>query len=112
MQIQHFRVSGLQARRPISVEFRDNCLILVGENGSGKTTLINMMYYFLSGQWERLSEYQFDEVQAVVDDEVIAVRREHIAPTGIEVTLRRLPPQYRIRMRRLLASRELVTPPL
>jgi predicted ATPase len=42
--------------------FQDNRLILVGENGTGKSTVANALYFFLSRQWKRLSQYEFESI--------------------------------------------------
>ncbi len=62
-QLEHFRITGLHGSKQIDMPIRDNKLILVGENGTGKTTVANFMYYFLTRQWDRMSEYQFESVK-------------------------------------------------
>ena len=62
MKIENFKVHGLHGKSNYDIQFEDNSLILVAENGSGKTTLVNMFYYFLSRQWRKLNEYQFEKI--------------------------------------------------
>lgn len=62
MKIENFKVHGLHGKSNYDIRFVDNSLILVAENGSGKTTLVNMFYYFLSRQWRKLNEYQFEKI--------------------------------------------------
>lgn len=44
------------------IVFQDNSLILIGENGSGKTTIMNMLFYFITKQWDELIAMQFDTI--------------------------------------------------
>ncbi|MBV5282066.1 MAG: AAA family ATPase [Paludibacter sp.] len=62
MNIENFKVYGLHGKLNYDIRFENNSLILVAENGSGKTTLVNMFYYFLSRQWRKLNEYQFEKI--------------------------------------------------
>jgi predicted ATP-binding protein involved in virulence len=76
INVTNFRVQGLHGHRSISIPIRDNKLVLVGENGSGKTTIINLMYYLLSRQWEKLSSYVFESIEITINGEVLALSRE------------------------------------
>jgi len=62
-QLERFRITGLHGSREIDIPISDNKLILVGENGTGKTTTANFIFYFLTRQWDRLADYQFESVQ-------------------------------------------------
>lgn len=57
--LSRFRIEQLHARRTIDVEIQDNKLVLVGENGTGKSTVANLIYFFLTRQWERMLKYEF-----------------------------------------------------
>jgi predicted ATP-binding protein involved in virulence len=78
INLTSFAVEELHGRRSINIPIRDNKLILVGENGSGKTTVINLIYYFLSRQWEKLSSYNFKSVSATINDEKLTVSRDDL----------------------------------
>lgn len=67
MQIESFKVIGLHGKSDYDIKFSDNSLIMVAENGSGKTTLVNMFYYFLSRQWRKLNDYQFEKIVVLID---------------------------------------------
>jgi predicted ATP-binding protein involved in virulence len=59
IDLKRVRVKGLFDTFELDVPIKDNTLILVGENGSGKSTLINLIYYALTAQWDRLIELPF-----------------------------------------------------
>jgi predicted ATPase len=48
----------------MEVVIQENQLVLIGENGTGKSTFVNLLYYFLSAQWGRLAQYQFESLEA------------------------------------------------
>ena len=60
--ISRFRVEGLFGRRNVDLALSDNRLIIVGENGSGKSTVVNMLYYFVTAQWDRLQKMRFTKL--------------------------------------------------
>lgn len=107
--ISEFQVKGLHGRaRPINVRLADNTLILVGENGAGKTTILNMLYYLLSGQWNAIVRYRFEELAITLDGKSHALRYTDFeqSPPDIDTRfLQRLPPHTR---RRLIHLAQLV----
>lgn len=64
MNIKYITIKGLFGDRDYRIALNDNRLVLVAENGSGKTTIVNIIYYFLSGQWTKLLKYDFNYVEA------------------------------------------------
>lgn len=80
MKLSGFRVEALHGKRTINLDFKDNCLVLVGENGSGKSTIVNLLYYFLSCQWRRMRDYNFNSVTAVINGVSITVTRDMLHP--------------------------------
>lgn len=77
--LSRFRIEDLHRTRTFDLEVRDNKLILVGENGTGKSTVMNFMYFFLSRQWHRMLDYDFQRVVAVLDERDLVVERAAIA---------------------------------
>ncbi|HEY0738660.1 MAG TPA: AAA family ATPase [Herpetosiphonaceae bacterium] len=77
-QLTQFRIEALHQSRTIHVSITDNKLVLVGENGTGKSTVANLIYFFLTNQWRRMLDYEFDAVVAVIDSEEIVVTREEL----------------------------------
>jgi predicted ATPase len=69
MNIQNFKVIGLHGKSHYDIQFENNSLILVAENGSGKTTMVNIFYYFLSRQWRKLNEYQFERITLTINNQ-------------------------------------------
>lgn len=76
--LTRFRVIALHGLRTIDVHLVDNRLVIVGENGSGKSTAANLIYYFLSQQWNRLRDYRFSCIEATIGDEEFRVTPEQI----------------------------------
>lgn len=95
MNIRHFSIKNLHGCWDFEVPIEDNTLVIVGENGSGKTTLVNIIYYFLSGQWSRLQDYEFDTISATIDDREIELSKKSImsfrskTKYGLPISLRR-----------------------
>lgn len=71
MEIKIFRVEKLHNYKNFELHFIDNKLILVSDNGSGKTTLVNIFYYFISRQWNKLLEYNFERITINFKEEEI-----------------------------------------
>jgi predicted ATP-binding protein involved in virulence len=67
MILQEFSASKLFGYLDIKIPIVDNKLIIVAENGAGKTTLLRLMYIFLSKQWNKLIEYDFERISVVID---------------------------------------------
>ncbi|WP_210150905.1 AAA family ATPase [Chryseobacterium scophthalmum] len=76
MNIKTFRIEGLHNSKDYELKFQDNKLILVSDNGSGKTTIVNIFYYFLSKQWNKLLEYNFKKIRCVLNDEIIEFTKD------------------------------------
>ena len=104
--LDSFQVVGLHGYKTYDVRLIDNSLILVGENGSGKTTLLRMLFYFLSGRWASLAQFQFEEVAAVIGGDRFTVTRDSLIKTfrghGLPI-LRRFPIVIRDQVRNLIA---------
>lgn len=104
--LSEFQVSGLYGFKNFHLKFRDNVLVMVGENGSGKTTLLRMLFYFLSGRWQSLLQFQFKAISAVIDRNTVTVQREEIVKAfrGRDYRyLSRFPPTIRDRVRDMIA---------
>lgn len=63
-----FKVTGLHGDRDIEIDFPQKTRIIVASNGTGKTSLINMLYHFLSRNFQRLSQYDFETLEAHFSD--------------------------------------------
>lgn len=78
VKITEFAIHGLYGHRDITIPIRDNRVVLVGVNGLGKTTIINLLYFFLSRQWKRISEYDFSKMSLKIEGEEITISKEDI----------------------------------
>lgn len=76
MEIKKFRVENLHQHKTYEILFENNKLILVAGNGSGKTTLVNIFYNFLSRQWNKLLEFNFEKITLWINDEILIFNKE------------------------------------
>jgi energy-coupling factor transporter ATP-binding protein EcfA2 len=77
--LKQFRIEGLHGQPgTVNLTFKDNRLILVGENGTGKSTVANLMYYLLTQQWRRISEFRFSLIAVTTDDGTVSLSHEDI----------------------------------
>ena len=60
--IEKIIIENLHGDISYQISMQNNVLILVAENGTGKTTIVNMIYCFLSRQWDKLSLYNFSSI--------------------------------------------------
>ncbi|MBD2033632.1 AAA family ATPase [Leptolyngbya sp. FACHB-321] len=81
INLKRVQVQGLFNTYKLNVPIKDNTLILVGENGSGKSTLINLIYYALTAQWDRLSELPFQVCTITIDDKKYRLDKEQLPST-------------------------------
>jgi predicted ATPase len=96
MKIQNFKVLGLHGKLNFNIKFDENSLILVAENGSGKTTIVNMLYYFLSRQWRKLNEYEFERISVMLNDKEYKYEKRNFKEIAIRESKinRRFPIRY------------------
>lgn len=78
IDLRRVQVEGLFDTFKLDVPIKDNILILVGENGSGKSTLINLIYYALTAQWDRLIELPFESCTITIGDKDHKIKREDL----------------------------------
>lgn len=76
MNITDFTIEGLHNSKDYELRFKDNRLIIVSDNGAGKTTIVNIFYYFLSKQWNKLLEYNFRKIKCTINDENIEFTKD------------------------------------
>lgn len=78
MKIEKIRIEGLFGEHDYEIPVKDNRLILVAENGSGKTTIVNIIYYLLTRQWNKLLRYNFKSLSVTVDEEEFKFSRKEM----------------------------------
>lgn len=76
LPIQKIIIKGLYGHRDIEIPIREGRIVIVGRNGLGKTTVVNIIYLALSQQWDRLLEYDFQEIQIEFLSDTLTLKRE------------------------------------
>ena len=107
--ISLFEIKKLHNYKDFKLHFRDNTLILVGENGTGKTTVLRLLYYLLSGQWEALAKFKFDELAITINNNKHVLSYSYLEETFRsfkKIFLRRVPPKIRNHFMDLLEQSE------
>lgn len=66
--LSSFKVLGLHGDRDIEIDFPERTRIIVASNGTGKTSLINLLYHFLSRNFQKLAQYDFEVLEARFSD--------------------------------------------
>ena len=66
--ITRFKIIKLHGEKNIEVEFSDCVRIILASNGTGKTSLISILYYFLSCNFYRLSQFDFEKIEVTFAD--------------------------------------------
>lgn len=97
-KLQKIRIDGLFGEHTLDIPIVDNKLLLVAENGSGKTTIVNIIYFFLSKQWNKLLKYNFKEIIGTIDNKEISVKKDDInifKSDKIQNYLKRYPIHFR-----------------
>lgn len=61
-EIEQITIKGLFGRNDVTLNFKNEVNIYIGENGLGKTTILNCLYYILHDDYVKLSEISFDEI--------------------------------------------------
>jgi ABC-type transport system involved in cytochrome c biogenesis ATPase subunit len=100
-KLQKIKIDGLFGEHTLDIPIVDNKLLLVAENGSGKTTIVNIIYFFLSKQWNKLLKYNFTSITATIDNKEISVKKDDIdifKSDKIQNYLKRYPPHFRERL--------------
>ncbi|MBS1063655.1 hypothetical protein JK185_11470 [Gluconobacter wancherniae] len=60
-----FKATGILESRSYRLEIRPPASIIVGPNGTGKSTFLSLFYLFVSRQWQRLNEFDFDTLTLI-----------------------------------------------
>lgn len=78
MNIKQIEIKSLFGEYDYIIPIKDNRLILVAENGSGKTTIVNIIYFFLTRQWNKLLRYNFQSIGATIDNDSFTLNKKDI----------------------------------
>lgn len=86
--IKSYSVLGLHGDKDVELFFDSAYKILVAENGTGKTTVLNSLFYLLTGQYQKLSQIEFDQIRLVFSNsESVELSRDDIfveMPSNLE----------------------------
>ncbi|NHN24555.1 ATP-binding protein [Flavobacterium jejuense] len=82
MKVQSFIIEGL-FDEVFKINIKDNKLIIVADNGSGKTTILRLLYFFLTKQWAKIIEYEFDKIIATINDKEYIFKRKEFKANKI-----------------------------
>lgn len=87
-EIQNIKIKKLWGKNNYNIDIENNCLIVVGENGSGKTTILKMIFYFLTKQWDRLSEIPFESMEVTISNVTYKLNTSEISSKFTEENLK------------------------
>jgi hypothetical protein len=66
--INKFEVTGLNGEFDFCLNFQPDLNLLTGKNGVGKTTVLKLIYYIISGNFERLiPEIPFESARIIAN---------------------------------------------
>lgn len=71
--VKCFKIGKLFGWKDIILNFDGNVKIYVGENGIGKTTILNIIYFTLTLDFERLKEIDFESIEVEFHNNEVAV---------------------------------------
>ncbi|PXX98598.1 AAA family ATPase [Halomonas sp. LBP4] len=77
--LKRFSIKGLHGDKDISFSFDGPYKIIVSENGTGKTTALNSLFFALSGQFNKLSQVDFIELELVTESDSVKIKREELS---------------------------------
>ncbi|WP_439253911.1 AAA family ATPase [Pseudomonas monteilii] len=66
--LKRFSIHNLFQERDVSLDFDDNCRVLVAENGHGKTSILNALYHTIRGDSIKLGKIDFQWIEIEFDD--------------------------------------------
>ena len=86
--LKSFTIKGLFGDRNISIPFKEDVKILIGENGLGKTTALNMLYYTLTSKFFKLKDFDFKSLElAFTDGQKITIDKEKLLKSDEDIEM-------------------------
>lgn len=78
--IKSFTMKGVYGYKNLSMKMKGKTTIFVSENGAGKTTILNALNYLLNGNYNKLKNMSFNEIEIEIHGQVnsICFSRESI----------------------------------
>jgi predicted ATP-binding protein involved in virulence len=78
LNLKRFDILGLHGDMDVRITIDQSKLVIVAENGLGKTTIVNIIYYTLSRQWYKLTEYQFETLIFEINETEYKINKEEL----------------------------------
>ncbi|MCJ8155745.1 ATP-binding protein [Chryseobacterium sp. SSA4.19] len=86
--LKSFTIKGLFGNRNISIPFKEDVKILIGENGLGKTTALNMLYYTLTSKFFKLKDFDFKTLElSFTDGQKITIDKEKLLKSDEDIDM-------------------------
>ncbi|MEL7707645.1 AAA family ATPase [Citromicrobium bathyomarinum] len=100
MKFGRFGIEGLFGTKNVEFPINGPAIIIVGPNGVGKSSVTNIFYFFISRQWARLLEYQFERVYLEFEngDQIETNRDEISGLVDLDRAMANLPSSSRMRV--------------
>ena len=101
---KEIEITGLFGESDVHIPIKDNRIILVGYNGIGKSTILNIFYYFISQQWHKLHQQDFESVSLRLKEKnrKLTINRSELLEYMDPPRRDRRNPKYGYRHQRLL----------
>ena len=78
VQIDYFKITGLFGKKDVTLSFKNNVQIFVGENGLGKTTVLNLLYFLLSCKFDEMMKINFSSVSIKINSQTFSFTKTQI----------------------------------
>ncbi|MBH5319030.1 AAA family ATPase [Paenibacillus sp. GSMTC-2017] len=103
LNINRFNINKMFGWKDVNLTFDGNVKIYVGENGIGKTTILNIIYFTLTLDFEKLREIDFESIEIEFKNKENAIiKREWLLIENDSFDFDR----YRLRLNRHLTPDE------
>lgn len=83
-----FAATGILGSRSYLINLTPPAAIIVGPNGTGKSTFLSLFYLFVSRQWQRLNEYEFETLTLHHSDGKIELKKADLVTFDVTPTKR------------------------
>ncbi|MFT6084044.1 MAG: putative ATP-binding protein involved in virulence, partial [Alphaproteobacteria bacterium] len=79
IEITNFSIKNLFGYMNVTIPITDNKIVLSGINGTGKTTILTMLFYIMTGDWIKLSSFDFEKISITINN-----KKEEITYKALE----------------------------
>lgn len=81
ISVSEFTIEELWGYQTFRIPIQDNKFVLVGENGTGKSTVANLIYFFLTRQWQKINDFDFKEISTIINGEKLSISKKDLNET-------------------------------